>query len=108
MLSVSCYKIFSEFLLNYSELLFNNYYFLRNVHEGRPRGELQQADAEHDQPLDPQPGRGRHPLHRLLRPLLRGGICPPSQLALRRRLVSYRNVTQMTSRSLGGKGSRIL
>ncbi len=64
-------KVENNFLMNYEK------------NEGCPRGELQQTDAEHDQPLDPQPGRGRHPLHRLLRPLLRGSLRPPPQLALR-------------------------
>jgi len=55
---------------------------------GRSCCELQQADAEHDEPVDPELGRGRHSLHRLLRSLLSCRLRASTQLALWRRVVS--------------------
>lgn len=54
-------------------------------------GDLQQANAQHDEPVDSEPGRGRHSLHRHLRPLHRSRICIAARIAVRRGMVrTYR------------------
>ena len=64
-------------------------------HLGRVGSDLQQADEEHDQPTHPQPGRGRHLIHRLLRAVYGHRIRFATRLALRRHLVSSQVTTYL-------------